>query len=81
LRCEIGRYKGLFEQGLIASEVYRDLTSRPEDAQGAEARPRIDIGLDTERLIVRLDLFATLDRRHLAGVQKLLDRASPFRMN
>jgi monovalent cation:H+ antiporter, CPA1 family len=72
LRREMGRYKALFEEGLIASEVYRDLTSRLEDAQGAEAPPRFDIGLDTERLIARLDLFATLDRRHLAGVQKLL---------
>jgi monovalent cation:H+ antiporter, CPA1 family len=72
LRREMGRYKALFEEGLIASEVYRDLTSRLEDAQGAEAPPRFDIGLDTERLIARLDLFAALDRRHLAGVQKLL---------
>ena len=69
----MGRYKALFEEGLIASEVYRDLTSRLEDAQGAEAPPRFDIGLDTEHLIARLDLFfAPLDRRHLAGVQKLL---------
>ena len=72
LRREMGRYRALFEEGLIASEVYRDLTSKIEDAQGAEAPPRFDIGLDTERLIARLDLFATLDRRHLAGVQKLL---------
>jgi CPA1 family monovalent cation:H+ antiporter len=72
LRREMGRYKALFEEGLIASEVYRDLTSRLEDAQGAEAPPRFDIGLDTERLIARLDLFAPLDRRHLEGVQKLL---------
>jgi CPA1 family monovalent cation:H+ antiporter len=72
LRREMGRYKALFEEGLIASEVYRDLTGRLEDAQRAEAPPRFDIGLDTERLIARLDLFATLDRRHLAGVQKLL---------
>jgi monovalent cation:H+ antiporter, CPA1 family len=71
LRREMGRYKALFEEGLIASEVYRDLTTRLEDAQGA-APPRFDIGLDTERLIARLDLFAALDRRHLAGVQKLL---------
>ena len=58
----MGRYKALFEEGLIASEVYRDLTGRLEDAQRAEAPPRFDIGLDTERLIARLDLFATLDR-------------------
>jgi CPA1 family monovalent cation:H+ antiporter len=68
----MGRYKALFEEGLIASEVYRDLISRLEDAQGAEPPPRFDIDLDTERLIARIDLFATLDRRQLAGVREML---------
>jgi CPA1 family monovalent cation:H+ antiporter len=72
LRREMGRYKALFEEGLIASEVYRDLAAKLEDAQDAEGLPRFDIGLDTERLIVRLDLFAGLDPKQLEGVRKLL---------
>lgn len=72
LRREMGRYQALFEEGLIASEVYRDLTSSVAEAQDAEARPRFDMGLDTRRLVARLDLFAGLDDRQLDSVQKLL---------
>jgi monovalent cation:H+ antiporter, CPA1 family len=72
LHRELGRYKALFEGGLIASEVYRDLTAKLEGTQDVVARPRFDIDLDTERLIARLDLFAALDRQHLEGVKKLL---------
>jgi monovalent cation:H+ antiporter, CPA1 family len=68
----MGRYKALYEEGLIASEVYRDLTSKLENAQDADAPPRFDIGLDTERLIARLDLFAALEAKQLEGVRKLL---------
>jgi CPA1 family monovalent cation:H+ antiporter len=72
LRREMGRYKALYEEGLIASEVYRDLTSKLENAQDADAPPRFDIGLDTDRLIARLDLFAALEAKQLEGVRKLL---------
>ncbi len=72
LRREMGRYQALFEEGLIASEVYRDLTSSVAEAQDAQARPRFDMGLDTRRLVARLDLFAGLDDRQLDSVQKLL---------
>jgi CPA1 family monovalent cation:H+ antiporter len=68
---ERGRYKDLFEGGLIASEVYRDLTAKLEGAQ-SDAPSRFEIGLDTEGLIGRLDLFAALDRQHLERVKKLL---------
>ncbi len=72
LRREMGRYQALYEEGLIASEVYRDLTSNVAEAQDAEARPRFDMGLDTHHLVARLDLFAGLDDRQLDRVQKLL---------
>ena len=70
LRREMGRYQALYEEGLIAPEVYRDLTGGVEDDE--RARPRFDIGLDTRDLIARLDFFAGLDDRHLERVQKLL---------
>jgi monovalent cation:H+ antiporter, CPA1 family len=72
LRREMGRYQALFEGGLIPSEVYRDLASSVADAQGTDAPPRFDIGLDTDKLIRRLDLLAGLDAQRLEGVQKLL---------
>jgi CPA1 family monovalent cation:H+ antiporter len=72
LRREIARFQALYEGGLIASEVYRDLVSSVEDARGAEAPPRFDIGLDTRTLIARLDLFAGLDGGQLEKMEKLL---------
>ncbi len=72
LRSEIGRYQALFEGGLIPTEVYRDLTTRVEDARSAEAPPRFDIGLDTQDLVARLDIFAGLDSPQLESVRKLL---------
>jgi len=47
-------------------------TSTHISAIDAEARPRFDIGLDTQHLIARLNLFASLDPRYLESVQKLL---------
>src|SRR5208282_1022343 len=72
LRSEIRRYQALYEGGLIPAEVYRDLTSRVEDAQNAEPPPRFDIGLDTGDLVGRLELFADLDSGQLESVSKLL---------
>ena len=72
LRREMERYKALFEEGLIDSEVYRDLSMSVEDARAAESRPRFDIGLHTKDLVARLDLLGGLDPQHLERVQKLL---------
>ncbi|MBV9520041.1 MAG: cation:proton antiporter [Hyphomicrobiales bacterium] len=72
LRREMGRYQALFEEGLIASEVYEDLKTSVVAARNAEPRPRFDLGLDTNRLIQGLDLFAGLDDRQLERVKKLL---------
>ena len=72
LRREMGRYRALFEGGLISAEVFRDLASTVEQAQRAEVPPRFDIGLDTGDLIKRLELFKALDARRLEAVQKLL---------
>ena len=72
LRREMGRYRALFEGGLISAEVYRDLASTVEAAQRADLPPRFDIGLDTRDLICRLELFKALDARRLEAVQNLL---------
>jgi CPA1 family monovalent cation:H+ antiporter len=71
-RREIGRYQTLFEEGLIAREIYDDLRRSVDEARRAGNRPRFDLGLDTGRLIGRLDLLAGLDHHQLARVQRLL---------
>jgi CPA1 family monovalent cation:H+ antiporter len=72
LRREIGRYQALFAEGLIPREVYDDLQRNVDEARRAEHRPRFDLGLDTTRLIGRLDLLAGLDPHQLGRVQRLL---------
>src|SRR3984957_20085893 len=71
-RREIGRYQTLFEEGLIAREIYDALRRSVDEARRAEHRPRFDLGLDTGQLIGRLDLLSGLDRQQLGRVQRLL---------
>lgn len=71
MRREMGRYDTLFQEGLIATEVYEDLKGSVEGRK-KEERPRFDLGLDTRELIGRLDLFAGLTDQQLERVQKLL---------
>jgi len=70
-RREIGRYETLFEEGLIAREIYDDLRRSVDEARTGR-RPRFDLGLDTGQLIGRLDLLAGLDAQQLERVQRLL---------
>ncbi len=52
-RREMGRYQALFEDGLIAREIYDDLRRSVDEAQSVNRRPRFDLGLDTHTLIAR----------------------------
>ena len=72
LRHEMTRYQSLFEEGLIAREIYDDLKRGVLGARAAEAPPRFDIGLDTPALVARLDILAGLSDRQLDLVCKLL---------
>jgi CPA1 family monovalent cation:H+ antiporter len=71
-RREIGRYETLFEEGLIAREIYDDLRRNVDEARRVGQRPRFDLGLDTAQLIGRLDLLSGLDEQQLARVERLL---------
>jgi CPA1 family monovalent cation:H+ antiporter len=71
LRQERGRYQVLFEEGLIPQELYEDLQRGILDNR-VERRPRFEIGLDTHRLIERLDILSGLDERQLSRVARLL---------
>jgi CPA1 family monovalent cation:H+ antiporter len=72
VRHEMGRYQALFEEGLIPQELYDDLKRSVVAARAAEPRPRFDIGLDTHRLIRRLDILSALDDEQLDRVAKML---------
>ena len=72
LRQEMGRYQALFEEGLIPQELYDDLKRSGAGSRAAERRPRFEIGLDTHRLIERLDILSGLDEQQLERVAKLL---------
>jgi monovalent cation:H+ antiporter, CPA1 family len=72
LRREMGQYQALFEEGLIPQELYDDLQRGIASTRASEPRPRFEIGLDTHRLIERLDILSGLDRAQLENVAKLL---------
>ena len=65
LRHEMGRYQALFEEGLIPQELYDDLKRGIAGTGAAEPRPRFEIGLDTHRLIERLEILSGLDEGQL----------------
>jgi monovalent cation:H+ antiporter, CPA1 family len=72
LRRELTRYQSLFDEGLIAREVYDELKRSVLGARAAEQRPRFDLGLDTRELVGRLDILAGLDQQQLDRVCRLL---------
>jgi CPA1 family monovalent cation:H+ antiporter len=72
LRQEMERYRALYEEGLIPQELYDDLLRGVAGASAAEPRPHFDIGLDTHRLIERLDILSALDERQLDRMARLL---------
>jgi CPA1 family monovalent cation:H+ antiporter len=72
LRHEMGRYKALFDEGLIPHELYEDLKRGITTARSTEARLRLDLGLDTRRLVERLGMLSGLGEQQLDRVVKLL---------
>jgi monovalent cation:H+ antiporter, CPA1 family len=72
LRQEMGRYQALFEEGLIPQELYDDLKRSIAGSRAFERRPRFEIGLDTRRLIERLDILSVLDEPQLEKLATLL---------
>jgi len=72
VRQEMGRYQALFEEGLIPQELFDDLKRGIVRTSTAEPQPHFDIGLDTHRLIEKLDMLSSLDEKQLQRVAKLL---------
>jgi monovalent cation:H+ antiporter, CPA1 family len=72
MRQETERYRALFEEGLIPRELFDDLRRGAATMRAVGPRPRFDIGLDTRRLIERLDLLSALNKGQLDRVARLL---------
>jgi CPA1 family monovalent cation:H+ antiporter len=72
LRQEISRYQALYEEGLIPRELLDDLQRSAASQHVRRLRPRFDIGLDTQHLVGRLDLLASLDENQRDRVARLL---------
>jgi len=76
-RVALGRenleHRALFAEQVIGPEVYgvlrRELTSA---RASVEARPRLDLGLETRALIAQVPMFAELTARQLDAVAHLL---------
>jgi CPA1 family monovalent cation:H+ antiporter len=73
LRHQATEQKTLFEHQVIGPELFSVLTRELQaDRSGVDARPRLDLGLETRALISQVQMFAELDRRQLDAVANLL---------
>ena len=67
---ELAQYRDLYEEGLIGRELYDDLLRGLQaERRESKSRPPLDLGLDTEALLKRVDLFrgfSTVEIRSLA---------------
>jgi CPA1 family monovalent cation:H+ antiporter len=66
------RFQSMFDAGLIGREVYADLERGAFGMRTGHERPHFDIGLDAQRLIQHLDLFAGLEQGQLTRLCELL---------
>jgi Na+:H+ antiporter len=73
LRHQSSEQKSLFEHQVIGPELFGALTRELQAARaGVDARPRLDLGLETRALIAQVPMFAELDRKQLNAVANLL---------
>lgn len=72
LRQELGWYRSLFDEGLIPRELYDDLKRGVASDRLTQARPPLDLGLDTRRLVGRLGMLSGLGPAELYTVVTLL---------
>jgi Na+:H+ antiporter len=73
LRHQATEQKTLFEHQVIGPELFSVLTRELQAVRaGVDARPRLDLGLETRALISQVPMFAELDRKQLDSVANLL---------
>jgi monovalent cation:H+ antiporter, CPA1 family len=73
LRHQTTEQQTLFEQQVIGPELYGVLSRELQAARaGVDARPRLDLGLETRALIAQVPMFADLTEHQLSAVADLL---------
>ncbi|HVH79371.1 MAG TPA: cation:proton antiporter [Stellaceae bacterium] len=60
LQLLVARYRDLYDEGLIGSELYDDLGREHAAGRRHAEYPPLDLGLDTESLIGHFDMFSGL---------------------
>ena len=73
LRREAMDHQALFEEQVIGPELYRVLHRELQAARaGVDARPRLDLGLETRALVAQVPMFAALTPPQLDAIAHLL---------
>lgn len=73
LRLEEDAYRSLHAQNLIGTELYSNLSQSVRDGrEEADARPQLDMGMDTEDLTAQLPLFRDLSEDRIRAISKLM---------
>ena len=71
MRLLTSRYHDLFDEGLIGRELLDDLGREPAAGLLGTEPPALDLGLRTEELIRRFDMFAGLGEGELKALARL----------
>ena len=73
LRLEDANYSSLLDQAIINQEVYSDLEAKMRARTDAiDSRPRLDLGLEPEKLVAKVPYFADLDAARIKEIANLL---------
>jgi CPA1 family monovalent cation:H+ antiporter len=71
LRLLISRYRDLYDEGLIGRELLDDLEREQSAAVLGSELPPLDLGLQTEALVRRFDMFAGLGETEILALARL----------
>ncbi len=73
LRLEEAGYRRMLDDRVISQEVFSDLIRDLDKRSHAlDRRPRLDLGLDPDRLVARVPFFADLPADRLSRIARLL---------
>ena len=73
LRLEAADYKSMVDQAVISNEVYSDLNGGLDARRAAlEERPRLDLGLEPDKLVQKVPFFSDLDAARITQIAGLL---------
>lgn len=71
---EEAEYQGQLDQNLISNEVYEDLEEdRRRRKTAMEKRPPLDLGLELAEMLMKVPMFAGLDKAQLGRLAQLLN--------